>query len=80
MGKKLGDMPSVFGWELVLYEPSVVGSRSEGGSTVNLTEVLREHFFNFDPVEEFVGSDSDGSDSTVEVLKPQSFQQTRPAE
>ena len=31
-----------------MYGPSVVGSRPEGGCTVNLNDVADEHFFNFD--------------------------------
>jgi len=47
---------------------------SEGGAFVDLTEGIDEPFFNFDPVGEFVNGDSDGSDSTLEILQPQPFQ------
>ena len=35
----------VFSWELVLYEPSMVGSGPEGGCTVTLHNMVDEHFF-----------------------------------
>ena len=70
IGKDLGDVPPVFGWDLVLYEPSEVRTGSEGGSFMDLTEGIDEPFFNSDPVGKFVDGDSDGSDSTVEVLQP----------
>ena len=80
IGKDLGDVPAVFGWDLVLYEPSEVQTGSEGGSFVDLTEEVDEPFFNFDPIGEFVDGNSDESDSIVEVLQPTSLQQPKPAE
>jgi len=50
IGKDLGDVALMFSWDLLLYEPSVVRTRSEGGSFVNLTEGMDEPFFNFDPL------------------------------
>ena len=50
VGKDLGDVPPVFGWKLVPYEPIMVESGHEGSCTVRFTDVLDEHFFNFDPL------------------------------
>jgi len=43
--KATGQCTLVFRWELVLYEPSVVGSGPEGGCIVTLHDVVDEHFF-----------------------------------
>ena len=40
-----GQCTLIFSWELVLYEPNMVGSRAEGGCTVTLHDVVDEHFF-----------------------------------
>jgi len=58
--KDLSDVPPVCDQDLVLYEPSVVRTRSEGGSFVDLTEGMDKPFFNFNPVKEYVDSDGDG--------------------
>ena len=43
--KAIGQCTLVFSWELVLYEPSMVGSGPEGGCTMTLHDVVDEHFF-----------------------------------
>ena len=43
--KAIGQCTLVFNWELVLYEPSMVGSGPEGGSTVTLHDVVAEKSF-----------------------------------
>jgi len=73
MGKDLGDVPLVFGWKLVPYKSIVVESGPEGGCTVSFTDVLDEPFFNFEPVEQLMGSTSDESDTVVEVQPTQTI-------
>ena len=48
--KATGPHTLVFGWELALYESSMLGPRPEGGCTVNLNDVVDEPFFNSDLV------------------------------
>jgi len=43
--KATGQCTLVFSWELVLYEPSMVGLGPEGGCTVTVHDVVDEHFF-----------------------------------
>ena len=43
--KATGQCTLVFRWEVVLYEPSMVGSGPEGGCIVTLHDVVDEHFF-----------------------------------
>ena len=45
--KATGPYTLVFGWELALYESSMVGSRPEGGGNVNLNDVVVEPFSYF---------------------------------
>jgi len=45
LAKAIGQCTLVFSWELVLYEPGMVGSGSEGGCTVTLHDVVAEQFF-----------------------------------
>jgi len=76
VGKDLGNVPPVFGWELVPYDPIMVESTPEGACSVGSNDVLDEPFFNFGPVEQIVGSDRDESDSAVEVQQIQTIPQT----
>jgi len=43
--KATGQCTLVFSWELVLYQPSIVGSGPEGGCNMTLDDVVDEHFF-----------------------------------
>ena len=45
--KATGQYTLVFGWELALYESSMVGSGLKGGGNVNLNDVVVETFFYF---------------------------------
>ena len=45
--KATGQYTLVFGWELALYESSMVGSGLKGGGNVNLNDVVVEPFFYF---------------------------------
>jgi len=60
----------VFSSEMILYEPSMVGSEADGGCIVTLHEVVDEHFFDLDLVI-LSGSVSDDFDNVVEVKKIQ---------
>ena len=42
--KATGQYILVFGWELVLYEPNIVGSGPKDGCTVNLNDMVDEPF------------------------------------
>jgi len=53
----------------------VIESGPKGGCAVGLNDVLDEPFFNFDPVEQIVGNDSE-FDSAVEVQQTQIIPQT----
>jgi len=71
--KAIGPYTLVFGWELALYESSMVGSGPEGSCTMNLNHVVGEPFFNSDLIVQLVGSTSDESDNVVEVKKIKKF-------
>ena len=45
MGKDLGDVPPVFGWELVPYDPIMVELGPKGGCAVGLDDMSDEPFF-----------------------------------
>ena len=105
VGMKLGEVPSEFGWDLVLFEPYVELTRSKGvlephagqtmfdgvlevdttqlgpepgpepgeartGSAPVFLDRLDDPFINLDRMEDLEETNSDGSDSTIEVLQP----------
>jgi len=82
MGKDLGNVRPVFGWDLVLYEPNMDELGPKGGCIVVLNDVLDEPFFNFNLAKQIVGSNNDESDSAVEAQQTQTIPQTnsKPAE
>jgi len=82
MEKDLGDVPPIFGWKLVPSDPIMAESGPEDGCAVGLNDVLDEPFFNFDMVEQIVGSDNDEFDLAMEVQQTQTIPHTtsKPAE
>jgi len=79
VGKKLGDVPPTFGWDLVVFEPKTEQIMSESGFLESLSEGMDEPFLNLDPVvKDCEDSDGDRSDSVVEVLQSQPVQTTKP--
>ena len=70
MGKGLNDVPSVLGWELVVYDTVVAESRTmrtepKGGCNLGVENVMEEPFLNDDPVGDIDNIDSDESDSIL---------------
>jgi len=70
VGKKLGDVPPTFGWDLVVFEPKIEQIMSKGGSFESSREGMDEPCLNLDPVvEDCDDSDGDRSAAAVEVLQ-----------
>jgi len=81
VGKKLGDVPPTFGWDLVVFGPKTEQIMSEGGCFESSSEGMDEPFLNLDLVVEYCeDSDGDRSDLVVEVLQSQPIQTTKPNE
>jgi len=81
VGKKLGDVPPTFGWDLVVFGPKTEQIMSEGGSFESSSEGMDESVLNLDPVvEDYEDSDGDRSDSVITVLQSQPVQTTKPNE
>ena len=70
VGMSLEDVPSIMGWELVVYNPVVAESRSMrtesvGSSNMGVENILEEPFLNDDSIGDIEDIDSDDSNSIL---------------
>ena len=85
VGLELGDVPSEFGWPLVLFESNVEHTVPEGVLRIDTAQtghatVFLDRLDDWYRVEDLEETNSDGSDSTIEVVPPKPYEKTKPGE